>query len=60
MPEVFLTSLLGKVIFSLEPSFAVSGDAIADIPASFCLRVVDPTPGSSKNGDSIIPLFFFL
>ena len=55
LPVSFLASLQGKVLFSLDPSFTVSGNAIADSVASFRLLVVDPIPGSSKDGDSAIP-----
>ena len=55
LPVSFLASLQGKVVFSLDPSFMVSGNAIADSVASFRLLVVDPIPGSSKDGDSAIP-----
>ena len=55
LPDSFLAWLRGKVVYSLEPSFVVSGNAITDLIASLRSRVVDPLPGLSKDGDSVIP-----
>ena len=46
MPDVFLASLSGKVVFSHEHLFVISGDSIADSVASFRACSVDPlNPG---------------
>ena len=58
LPDSFLTSLRGKVIYSADQSLFLSGDSIANSVRSFRLRLFDPrssTPGSSHDGDSIIP-----
>ena len=59
MPDAFLALLCCKVMYSTEHSFAISGDLIADSVVSFrasTFDLVNPLPGSSKDGDSVIPL----
>ena len=58
LPDSFLTSLRGKVIYAADHSLFLSGNSIADSVRSYCLRVFDPkspAPGSSCDGDKIIP-----
>ena len=58
IPDSFLDSLRGLVVYSNDHSFAVSGDSLADSVSSSHARSsdpVNPTPGSSKDGGSIIP-----
>ena len=59
MPDAFLALLCCKVMYSTEHSFAISGNLIADSVVSFrasTFDLVNPLPGSSKDGDSVIPL----
>ena len=59
MPDAFLAFLRGKVVYSTEYSLTISGDSITDSVVLLCARTFDtlkPLPGSSKDGDSIIPL----
>ena len=58
LPDSFLTSLRGKVIYAADHSLLLSGDSIADSDCSYRLRVFgprSPAPGWSRDGDSIIP-----
>ena len=58
LPDSFLTSLRGKVIYAADHSLFLSGDSIADSVRSYCLRVFDPrlpASCSSRDGNSIIP-----
>ena len=59
MPDAFLAFLRGKVVYSTEHSLTIIGDSITDSVVLLCARTFDtlkPLPGSSKDGDSIIPL----
>ena len=54
----YLQSLRGQIISSRDQSVIMSGDSIIDSIRSHRLRVCDPvspTPGSSHDGDSIVP-----
>ena len=52
MPDTFLASLRGKVVFSYEHSFAISDDSVA----SFCTRTVDPlNPSLVRPRMGIVP-----
>ena len=58
LPDSFLTSLRGKVIYAADHSLFLSGDSIADSVRSYCLRVFDhrsPAPCPSRDGNSITP-----
>ena len=58
MPASILASLRGMVIYSTDHSFTVSGDSLANSLVSFRARafsLVNPIPGSSKDGSSVIP-----
>ena len=58
LSDSFLTYLRGKVIYSMDQSLFLFGDSIANSVRFFRLRLFDPrspTPGSSREGDSIIP-----
>ena len=58
MLDDFLASLLGKVVYLTDHLFAISGDSIACSVVSFRARAFDPVnpiPGSSKDGNSIMP-----
>ena len=58
LPDRYLQSLRGQIISSRDQSVIMSGDSIIDSVRSHRLRVCDPvspTPGSSRDGDSIVP-----
>ena len=53
---MFLESLRGSVVFSVEHNFAIRGDPLAESIRSFNSRLCDPRsplPGPSQGGDSI-------
>ena len=57
VPDSFLDSLRSLVVFSTDHSFAASDDSLADSVSSFHARAsdpVNPTPGSSRDGDNIV------
>ena len=63
VPDSFLESLRNVVVYSTEHSFAMGGASLADSITLFCSRLsdpVDPTPGPSLGGGSIIAFLFSL
>ena len=60
VPDCFLTSLGGVVVYSSDLSLAMGRDLLADSILSYLACFFDPmspTPCSSRDGDSIIPYF---
>ena len=58
LPYRYLQSLVGQVIMSTDSSVMMFGESIVDSVRSHRLRVCDPvspTPGSSHDGDSVVP-----
>ena len=58
LADRYLQSLRGQIISSRDHSVMMSGDSIIDSIRYHRLRVcgpVSPTPGSSRDGDSIVP-----
>ena len=58
LPDRYLQSLRVQIISSRDHSVMVSGDSIIDSIRLHRLRVCDPispTPGSSRDGDLIVP-----
>ena len=57
VPDSFLDSLRGIVVYPTNHSFAMGEDSLADSISAFCAHVSDPmnpTPGPSRGGGSII------
>ena len=58
LPDRYLQSLVGQIIMSTDSSVMMSGESNVDSVQSYRLRVCDPvspTPGSSRDGDSVVP-----
>ena len=58
LPDRYLQSLRGQVVSDRDHSVMMSGDSIVDSVRAHRLRVCDPvspTPGSSRDGDSVVP-----
>ena len=58
LPDRYLQSLRGQVVSDRDLSLMMSGDSIVDSIRSHRLSVCDPvspTPGSSRDGDSVVP-----
>ena len=59
IPDLFLESLRGSVVFSVEYDFAISGDSLVESLREFRACIVDPMsplPGPSQGGD-MFPVF---
>ena len=58
LPDRYLQSPVGQIIMSSDSSVMMLGESIVDSVRSYRLRVCDPvslTPGSSRDGDSVVP-----
>ena len=61
MPDIFLVSLQGKVVFLHEHPFAISGNLIADSFTSFCACIIDPlTPSLARPRMGIVSYHLFV
>ena len=63
IPDLFLESLRGSFVFSVEHDFAIGGDLLVESLRGFRARFVDPVsplPGPSQGGDSVSRFLYSL